>query len=88
MKPSEISEQAQRIMENLLGTVELAEEAPDFVANSFQQILDEYADGRLEEAAAALDGEAAAKVRGLKRNNTPKAIVEELQKQFSDRRRD
>ena len=89
MKPADISEQAQRIMENLLGTVELAEEAPDFVASSFQAILDEYADERLERAAAAIEtaghGDAAATVRALKRNDTP--VIEELQKQFADRRR-
>ncbi len=89
MKPIEISEQAQRIMENLLSTVELAEEAPDFVASSFQRILDEYADARLEEAAAAIEksepGPVAAKIHALKRNDTP--VIEELQKQFADRRR-
>jgi hypothetical protein len=85
MRPK-ISKQVQRLMENLINTVELAEEAPDFIAHAVQDLFDEYADERLEAAAHAIEkidgGSAAAKVRKLIRNSPRKHIAEELGKQF------
>jgi hypothetical protein len=73
-------------MENLINTVELAEEAPDFIANAVQDLFDEYADERLEMAAKAIEkadgGKAAVKVRKLIRNSPRRQIAEELGKQF------
>jgi len=81
-----ISKQVQKLMENLINTVELAEEAPDFIANAVQDLFDEYADEKLEAAAAAVEkanGEkAAAPVRKLIRNSPRRHIAEELGKQF------
>jgi hypothetical protein len=78
---NEVSKPVVKIMENLIATVELAEQAPDFVANSFQTAFDDYADDKLEEAAALLDqtnGKAAALVRSLKRNDPHRRIEEEI----------
>jgi len=73
-------------MENLINTVELAEEAPDFIAQAVQDLFDEYADERLEAAANAVQaieaGSAAAKVRTFIRNSPRRHIAEELGKQF------
>jgi hypothetical protein len=81
-----ISKQVEKLMENLVNTVELAEEAPDFIANAVQDLFDEYADEKLETAAKALEkadsGKAAARVRKLMRNSPRKHIAEELGKQF------
>jgi hypothetical protein len=81
-----ISKQVQKLMENLINTVELAEEAPDFIANAVQDLFDEYADEKLEMAAKAIEkadgGKAAARVRKLIRNSPRRQIAEELGKQF------
>lgn len=86
---SEISKQVEQLMENLICTVELAEEAPDFVANAVQDLFDEYADAKLETAASALEsidgGAVAAQIRGMKKNSVKLHIAEELGKLFSDR---
>jgi len=81
-----ISRQVQQLMENLVNTVELAEEAPDFIANAVQDLFDEYADEKLEEAAASLrdlgETAAAAKIRSLKKNSPRRQVAEELGKHF------
>jgi len=80
-----ISRQVQQLMENLINTVELAEEAPDFIANAVQDLFDEYADEKLEQAASlvASDADATAKIRALKKNSPRRQIAEELGKHFT-----
>jgi len=80
-----ISRQVQQLMENLINTVELAEEAPDFIANAVQDLFDEYADDKLEQAAEAVAGlnpAAADKIRDLKKSSPRRHIAEELGKHF------
>ncbi len=77
-----VSKQVVNIMENLVRTCEMAEETPDFVASAFQTKFDNYADDKLEEAAALIEhidgGKAAALVRSLKRNHPSRQIVAEI----------
>ncbi len=80
-----ISHQVEKIMENFVSTLELAEEAPDFVASAIQTLFDDYADQKLEQAAAAvehIDGgaAAAAMIRTLKKNAPHGKIEDELRK--------
>jgi len=81
-----ISRQVQQLMENLINTVELAEEAPDFIANAVQDLFDEYADEKLEAAAASVSGlgdaDAASKIRSFKKNSPRRQVAEELGKHF------
>jgi hypothetical protein len=81
----QISRQVQQLMENLINTVELAEEAPDFIANAVQDLFDKYADEKLENAALLFDGadeNTASRIRSLKRNSLRTQVAEELGKQF------
>jgi len=82
----DVSKPVVTIMENLIATVELAEQAPDFVAQSFQTAFDDYADDKLEEAAILVehidDGKAAALIRGLKKNNPHRKIEAQIKAQL------
>jgi hypothetical protein len=81
-----ISHQVEKIMENLVSTVELAEEAPDFVASAIQTLFDDYADQKLEQAAAAVEhidgGAVSATIRALKKNAPQGKIEDELRKRM------
>jgi len=81
---AKISEQVEEIMGNLVSTAELAEEAPDFVAAAFQKLFDEYADARLEAAAAAVEdiAGAAGRVRALKQAFSTQQAIEAIKKNF------
>jgi hypothetical protein len=67
-----------------VSTAELAEEAPDFVAAAFQKLFDEYADLRLEAAAAAVEdiAGAAGRVRALKQTFSTQQAIETIKKSF------